>query len=78
MDKKIFEHEMNRAKTMEQVEPENQDYWIGYQRGLNRACHGEKYGTDEDNRLWWAAAEDEDVSQQARGRGYWAGFLLGR
>ncbi len=78
MDKKTFEHEMGRAKTMQQVEPENQEYWVGYQQGLRRAYHGEKFGAAEEHILWWRAADENDISRQARGKGYRAGFMLGR
>jgi hypothetical protein len=32
--KERFEHEMNRGKTFQELEPDRADYWIGYQRGL--------------------------------------------
>jgi len=49
MDKATFEHEMNRAKTFQGLETDRAEYWIGYQRGLRRAYHGESFGTAEEH-----------------------------
>ena len=51
MDKKTFEHEMMKAKTMQAVESDRAEYWIGYARGLRRAYHGERFGTEQEHTL---------------------------
>jgi len=75
MDQKTFEHEMYRAKAMQQVEHGKQDYWTGFQRGLRRGYHGEKFGTDAEHEQWWGMVDDEDRVDQ--GQGYRAGFRCG-
>jgi len=71
MEQKTFEHEMHKAKAMQ---PENQDYWMGYQRGLRRLHHGENFGTEEEHALWMAAIDSDDESRSTRGRGYRDGY----
>lgn len=72
MDKLLFEREMNRAKTMASIE--NNDYWRGYQRGLRRRYHGERFGTDEEHAKWLSLAQDADPARAERGRGYRDGY----
>lgn len=67
MDKQTFEHRMNRAKTMKMVEPEKQDYWRGYIRGLRRTYHDESFGTLREHKLWLSAAGDEIREERSRG-----------
>ena len=74
MDRQAFEAEMGKAKTFKNVEPERQDFWAGYQRGLRRGYHGENFGTDEEHAKWCGLADDDDDSRQQRGQGYRAGF----
>lgn len=79
MDEKIFKHEMNRANDMQRVEPERQDYWIGYQRGLRRAFHDEKIGTDKEHRKWISSAlRSADEQRKQRGAGYRDGLKFGK
>ena len=70
MDKAKFEHEMSRARTFQDLEPNRAEYWIGYARGLRRAYHGESFGTAEEHALWSAAADSDDLLRQQRGEGY--------
>ncbi len=70
MDKNIFEHEMSKAKTFQGLEPDRAEYWIGYARGLRRAYHGERFGTEQEHALWMQAADAADVLRQQRGQGY--------
>ena len=72
MDKATFEHETNRAKTFQGLETDRAEYWIGYQRGLRRAYHGESFGTAEEHALWLGASDNygDDPIRRARGEGY--------
>ncbi len=79
MDEKIFKHEMNRANNMQRVEPERQDYWIGYQRGLRRAFQNEKIGTDKERRKWISSAlRSVEEQRKQRGAGYRDGLKFGK
>ena len=64
MNKNIFEKYMSFAK----VQPG--DYYKGYQKGLRRLYHGEKFGTVEDHKKHMAMADH----RQEMGEGYRAGF----
>ena len=70
---------MNRAKTFQGLETDRAEYWIGYQRGLRRAYHGESFGTAEEHALWLGASDNhgDDPIRRARGEGYRDG-LAGR
>jgi hypothetical protein len=74
MDQSIFERLMIKARTMAEL-GEKPDYWQGYQRGLRRRYHGEKFGTDEEHELWMNLHEDLDPARADRGRGYRAGYI---
>ena len=52
---------------------ENIDYWAGYQRGLRRAFHGERFGTDAEHQLWLSLSDD----RAELGRGYRDGLTAG-
>jgi hypothetical protein len=70
MTRQLFEHEMNRAKTFQGLEKNKTEYWIGYQRGLRRAFHGENFGTPAEHDLWLAAIKSDDAMRRQRGEGY--------
>ena len=70
VDGSRFELEMNRAKSMLLCGTGNADYWQGYQRGLRRAYHGERFGTAAEHALWCEALHSDDPQRAARGRGY--------
>jgi hypothetical protein len=76
MNEQQFQSEMIRTETMRRLstDPDQSDYYAGYIRGLRRAFHGEKFGTDEEHRLWCSLANDEDESRKQRGLGYLAGL----
>jgi len=64
------------AKTLARFSefPEN-DYWSGYQHGLLRHYHGERFGTTDEHRRWLSLAnETRDIVRRFRGIGYRAGF----
>ncbi len=48
------------------------EFWAGYQRGLRRRFHGERFGTNEEHQYWMGAAARERHPERARG--YRAGF----
>jgi hypothetical protein len=53
----------------------DQEYWLGYQRGMRRHYHGEKSGTAEEHTLWMSLTDDRlDQVRRYRGLGYRAGF----
>ena len=74
-----FQSELTRAKTMQgsAKEPAEADYWDGYQRGLRRLFHGERFGTARQHELWLALASDNDPSRAAHGHGYRDGLRFG-
>lgn len=69
---------MRRADTLRRVEsdPIRSEWWTGYMRGLRRAHHGERFGSQAEHDLWLAAAESDDPMRAALGRGYRAGLTL--
>jgi hypothetical protein len=81
MNQQEFESEIGKAKTFQQLEPKKQDFWAGYQRGLRRGYHGEKFGSQEEHDKWWSLVDDDIDSRVEQGQGYRAGFrcaTLGR
>ena len=79
MTEQKFRSEMRRAQTMqrrEDSEPMEAEYWAGYQRGLRRAFHGEKFGTAEENALWPSLSDRRDERSKQRGRGYRDGIAF--
>ena len=67
---KTFETEMARARIMRSLESATNDYWIGYERGLRRANHGETFGTDDEHAAWMALIKSPDDRRVLRGIGY--------
>jgi hypothetical protein len=69
---------MRRADTLRRVDPDpvRAEWWAGYMRGLRRAHHGERFGTEAEHDLWFSAAESTDPTRAALGRGYRAGLTL--
>ena len=71
---------MRRADTMRRLDDSGYlfhgEWWTGYIRGLRRAHHGERFGTEAENELWLSAIESPDLSRAALGRGYQAGLTL--
>lgn len=74
-DKNEFELLMDMAKVMEITETGDNDYYIGYTRGLRKAYHGDIFGTREEHDLWYNIPEnDTDIFRRQRGRGYRDGY----
>ena len=57
-------------------DPIKAEWWQGYKRGLRRAHHGERFGTETEHQLYLDAASSDDPMRQARGKGYAAGLTL--
>ncbi len=71
-----FQSNMTAADTFRRLssDPDEQEFWTGYQRGIRRNYHGEKFGTAAEHKLWLSLHTDEDISRKMRGLGYRAGF----
>ena len=69
---------MWRADALRRIEtdPVKIDWWTGYMRGVRRAHHGERFGTEAEHQLWLSAVESDDPSRLARRNGYVAGLTL--
>lgn len=69
---------MRRADTLRRVEsdPIRAEWWAGYMRGLRRAHHGERFGSEAEHDLWFSAAKSNNLMRAALGRGYRAGLTL--
>ena len=70
MDFEQFKREMTRAETLAKTDVEKESYWRGYQRGLRRAYHGEKFGTPEEHRKYLDAVNSFDEGRRETGKGY--------
>lgn len=69
---------MRRADTMRRIDddPMHSSWFAGYMRGLRRAHHGERFGTQAEHDLWLSAIDSPDEQRAALGRGYRAGMTL--
>ena len=76
MTRSEFQTNMTGAETFRSLssDPDEQEFWAGYQRGLRRNNHGDKFGTAAEHKLWLSLADDTDQSRKMRGLGYRAGF----
>ncbi len=74
MEERDFELDMLLAKGMAVAESENERFWRGYTRGLQRGYYGEKFGTAEEHKAFWALADHNAIDVQEVGDGYRAGF----
>ena len=68
-----FLQKMSKADILTQF-GDQPNYWHGYRRGLRRRFHGEKFGTEQEHKLWMSLWNDEDISRQELGRGYRKAF----
>jgi hypothetical protein len=75
-----FKTELGKAQTFARLEsdPDKAAYWRGYQRGIRRNWHGDRFGTAEEHRRFIEAAESEDAERAALGRGYRDGLAYGK
>lgn len=69
---------LRRADTLRKLEtdPIRDSWWVGYMRGLRRAHHGESFGSQAEHEMWISAAESDEPTRAALGRGYAAGLTL--
>lgn len=76
MDEKEFKRNMTAAKTFQglSTDPLEAEFWTGYQRGLRRHYHGEKFGSAGEHNVWSALFDDPDPIRKMRGLGYRIGF----
>ena len=80
MNQPEFERNMRGAKALQTIASDfpndnGQDFWQGYQRGMRRHYHGEKFGTEQEHARWMLLADEyRDIARRFRGLGYWAGF----
>jgi hypothetical protein len=70
MTKKEYDHEMLRAKTIKQGEPDKAEYYAGYMRGLQKAYKGGGFGVDREHNRWMKLIYNTNAKQHARGLGY--------
>lgn len=70
MDFERFKKEMQMAEHMAKTDVERESYWRGYQRGLRRAYHGEKFGTPDEHQKFLKLVNSLDESRRETGRGY--------
>ena len=73
MDVQTFKSKVFHAEVMRDIE-NRPDYWAGYCRGLQRAFHGEQFGTEEEHALWSSLADRDDMQNHERGCGYLDGL----
>ena len=69
---------LRRADALRRYEddPIRAEWCAGYMRGLRRAHHGERFGSEAEHALWLSASESTDPMRAALGRGYRAGLTL--
>lgn len=69
---------VRRADTLRRAEPDpiRAEWYAGYMRGLRRAHHGERFGSETEHNLWMSASTSDDPMRAALGRGYHAGLTL--
>lgn len=70
-----FQSLMRRADTLRRHD-QHSAWWAGYIRGLRRAHRGQGFGTEAEHSLWLDAADSDDPSRSALGRGYRAGLTM--
>jgi hypothetical protein len=71
MDEAKFMSEMAKARASDKLGERSVAYWQGYERGLRRQYHGEKFGTEQEHALWLSLTDDSgDPSGRERGQGY--------
>jgi len=72
MEKKQFQLLLGMARYMQSLDRDRADFWRGFQRGLRRLYHGEKFGTPEEHQNFLNCRAGE-FRQQLQ-TGYRAGF----
>lgn len=69
---------LRRADTLRRLETDHlrEAWYAGYVRGLRRAHHGERFGSDAEHALWLSLADEPEAGRAALGSGYRAGLTL--
>jgi hypothetical protein len=70
MTREQFDHEMRRARTISQENPDKAAYYSGYMRGLRIAYNGGSFGVDRDHNRWMNLIYETNTKQHDRGLGY--------
>lgn len=65
-----------RRECQAESDPIRSEWCVGYMRGLRRAHHGERFGSEAEHELWLSAADSTDPMRAALGLGYRAGLTL--
>ncbi|MGB5983999.1 MAG: hypothetical protein WBG37_01745 [Desulfobacterales bacterium] len=73
MNERTFVNEIAKAKIF-QSKNSNPDYWMGYERGLQRQYYGRGFGTEAQH-LKWLLGEG-DPRQRQRSKGYRDGLCV--
>lgn len=74
MTESEFQHNMAGGKTLAGLsDVPDVYYWEGYQRGIRRNYHGDKFGTADEHRLWLSLSSEIVEDRRFRGIGYRAG-----
>ncbi len=77
MDEAKFMSEMAKARASDKHGERSVAYWEGFERGLRRQYHGDKFGTEQEHALWLSFADDgADPSHRERGLGYRDGLVV--
>ena len=73
-----FKSLMRRADTLRRAEsdPARDAWWTGYIRGLRRAHHGDRFGTEAEHEMWIGTIDSPDPQRNALGLGYRAGLSM--
>lgn len=69
-----FKREMNNASSLSRIFDEDKDYWIYFQKGLQKLYHGEAFESASIHEFRCRMAESKNEKTAKRGRGYLAGF----
>jgi len=59
MKYKKFKLLLSIAKMFQDINPDRADFWRGFQRGISRLYHGEKFGTSNEHEKWMNCADGE-------------------
>jgi hypothetical protein len=74
MNYQEFKHNLTGGEQLMLLsDPDGQEYWAGYLRGMRRCYHGENFGTEAEHGLWMSLADEADRLRRYRGLGYRAG-----
>ena len=70
MDENKFKSWMMRAKILQRLDDEKSEFYSGYQRGLRRLYHGDKFGSGQEHVRYMGLSGNRKLL----GDGYRSGF----